>query len=80
MLAPWMKSFDKPRQHIKTQRYYFTDKGLLSQNYSFASSGVWLWELDHKKVEHQRVDAFECGVGGDPWESLRLQQDPTNQS
>ena len=44
-----MKSFDKPRQHIKTQRYYFTDKGLLSQNYSFASSGVWLWELDYKE-------------------------------
>ena len=23
MLAPWKKSYDKPRQHIKKQRYYF---------------------------------------------------------
>ena len=26
MLAPWKKSFDQPRQHIKKQRYYFSDK------------------------------------------------------
>ena len=23
MLAPWKKSYDKPRQHIKKQRHYF---------------------------------------------------------
>ena len=27
MLAPWKKSFDKPRQHIKKQRHYFANKG-----------------------------------------------------
>ena len=42
MLAPWEKSNDKPRQHIKNQRYYFTDKGPYSQNYGFSSSQVWL--------------------------------------
>ena len=26
-----------------------------------------------KKAEHQRIDAFECGVGEDFWESLGLQ-------
>ena len=26
MLAPWMKSYDKPRQYIKKQRYYFETK------------------------------------------------------
>ena len=26
MLAPWKKSYDPPRQHIKKQRYYFTKK------------------------------------------------------
>ena len=26
-LAPWKKSYDKPRQHFKKQRYHFTDKG-----------------------------------------------------
>ena len=24
--APWNKSYDKPRQNIKKQRYHFTDK------------------------------------------------------
>ena len=27
-LTPWKKSYDKPRQHIKNQRYYFADKYL----------------------------------------------------
>ena len=26
MLAPWKKSYDQPRQHIKKQRQYFVDK------------------------------------------------------
>ena len=25
MLAPWKKSYDPPRQHIKKQRYYFAN-------------------------------------------------------
>ena len=37
-LAPWKKSYDHPRQHIKKQRHYFVDKGLSSQ--SFSSSHV----------------------------------------
>ena len=40
--APWKKSYDKPRQHIKKQRHYFADKGLSSQSYSFSSSHVWM--------------------------------------
>ena len=27
-LTPWKKSFDQPRQHIKKQRHYFTNKGI----------------------------------------------------
>ena len=27
-LAPWKKSYDKPRLHIKKQRQHFADKGL----------------------------------------------------
>ena len=49
MLAPWKKSYDKPRQHIKKQRQYCTDKGLSSQSYGFSSSHSWMWELDHKE-------------------------------
>ena len=41
-LAPWKKSYDQPRQHIKKQRHYFADKGLYSQSYGFSSSHVWV--------------------------------------
>ena len=49
MLAPWKKSYDQHKQHIKKQRRYFADKGLSSQSYGFSISHVWLWELDHKE-------------------------------
>ena len=49
MLAPWKKCYDQPREHIKKQRCYFTNKGLSSQSYGFSSSHVWIWELDHKQ-------------------------------
>ena len=49
MFAPWKKSSDQPRQHIKKQRYYFTNKGLYSQSYGFSCNHVWMWELDHKE-------------------------------
>ena len=37
-LVPWKKNYDKPRQDIKKQRYYFANKGLSSQGYGFSSS------------------------------------------
>ena len=46
MLAPWKKSYDQSRQHIKKQRHYFADKGPSSQGCGFSSSHVWMWELD----------------------------------
>ena len=49
MLAPWKKSRDQPRQHIKQQRHYFANKGPSSQSYGFSSSHVWMWELDYKE-------------------------------
>ena len=49
MLAPWKKSYDQARLHIKKQRHYFANKGLSSQSYGFSSSHVWMWELDHKE-------------------------------
>ena len=49
MLAPWKKSYDKPRQHIKKQRHYFANKGPSSQSYGFSSGHVWMWELDYKE-------------------------------
>ena len=49
MFAPWKKSYDKPRRHIKKQRHYFADKGPYGESYGFSSSCVWKWELDHEK-------------------------------
>ena len=59
MFSPWKKSYDQPRQHIKKQRHYFANKGLSSQSYGFSSSHIWMWELDSKKAECQRIYAFE---------------------
>ena len=42
MLAPWKKSYDKPRQSIKKQRHYFGNNGPPSQSYVFSSSHVWM--------------------------------------
>ena len=38
--APWKKSSDQPRQHIKKQRYYFANKGPSSKSYGVFSSHV----------------------------------------
>ena len=37
-LAPWKKSYDKPRQHIKNQRHYFANRGPYNQSYGVSSS------------------------------------------
>ena len=59
MLAPWKKSYDQPRQHIKKQRHYFADKGPSSQSYDFpvVIYGCEIWTI--KKAEHRRTDAYE---------------------
>ena len=44
-----LPSHDQPRQHIKKQRHYFTNKCPSSQSYGFSSSHVWVWELDHEE-------------------------------
>ena len=49
MLAPWKKSYDQPRQHIKKQRHYFANKGPSSQSYGFSSSHVWMSKSDYKE-------------------------------
>ena len=49
MLAPWKKSYDQPRQHIKKQRHDFANKCPSSQGYGFSNSHVWMWDLDYKE-------------------------------
>ena len=47
--APWKRSYDQPRQHIKKQRQNFTNTGLSGQSYGFSIGHVWMWELDYKE-------------------------------
>ena len=74
MLAPWKKSYDQPRQHIKKQRHYFANKGLSSQSYGFSilgkcmdstfilSSHVWMWELNYKESWAPKNWCFSTAV------------------
>ena len=58
MLTLWKESYDQPRQHIKKQRHYFTNKGPSSQGYSFiVMYGCESWTI--MKAECQRIDVFE---------------------
>ena len=59
MLAPWKKSYDKPRQHVKKQKHYFANKGLYSQSYGFSvvMYGCETWTIT--KAEHRRINIFE---------------------
>ena len=54
------------------QRQYFANKGSYSQSYGFSSNHVWMGEVDNKKAEHQKNDAFklvlEKTLEG-PWEN-----------
>ena len=56
MLAPWKKSYDQPRQHIKKQRYYFANK-VKAMVFTVVMYGCESWTI--KKVECWRTDAFE---------------------
>ena len=65
MIAPWEKSYDQPRQHIKKQRYYFANKVHLVKAMAFpvVMYGCESWTI--KKAKCQRIDAFELAVGED---------------
>ena len=57
--APWKKSYDQPRKHIKKQRHYFANKCPSSQTIVFpvVMYGCKSWTI--KKAESWRSDAFE---------------------
>ena len=49
--------------------------------YSFSSSHVWIWELDHKESWVVKELMFlNCGAGEDSWESFGEQGDQTDES
>ena len=66
--APWKKSYDKPRQHIKNKIHHFVNKGPSSQSCGSSSTDMELfhnfnvygcesWAI--KKAECRRIDAFK---------------------
>ena len=62
MLAPWKKSYDQTRQHIKKQRRYFVNKGQSSESYGFSMDvRVGLY----RKLSAEELIILNCGVGED---------------
>ena len=55
-IASWQESNGKLSV---LQKRYITLQTLYSQGYGLPSGLVWLWELELKKAEPQRTDAFE---------------------
>ena len=52
-LAPWKNSYYQPRQYIKKQRHYFSNKGLSSQSCVFFPVVMYVcesWTI--KEAEH----------------------------
>ena len=79
MLALWKKSYEKPTKHIKKQRLCWQKIGLVKA----MIFPVVIYEFENwtiKKVECQRIDAFELWCWRNSWESLGLQGDQTSQS
>ena len=59
MLAPWKKSYDQHRQHIKKQKHYSANKGLSNQSYVFPVVMYRCESWTINKAEHRRIDDFE---------------------
>ena len=59
MLSPWKKSYDQPRQNIKSRDITLPTKVCLVKAMVFpvVMYGCESWTI--KKAEHQRTDAFE---------------------
>ena len=72
-LAPWKKSYEQLRQHIKKQRRYFANKAMV---FPVVMYGCERWAI--KKAEWWRIDTFELwcwrGLLRVPWTARRSNQ------
>ena len=59
MLAPWKKSYDKPRQCLKKQGITLLTKVRLVKAVVFLVVMYGRESWTTKKAEHRRIDAFE---------------------
>ena len=74
MLAPWKKTYDQPKQHIKKQRHYFADKSSqtmvcclvklchLVKAMVFPAVTFKKWDLDYKERWVQKNSYFSTVV------------------
>ena len=72
MLAPWKKSYDKPRKHIKRRDITLPTKVHLVKTMIFP---VVIYECESwaiKKAECQKMMLLNCGDGENSWESFGL--------
>ena len=76
--APWRKSYEQPRQHIKKKRHYLPRKVHIVKAMVFpvVIYGCDSWSI--KKAERRRTDAFELWCWRrllrDPWTARRSNQ------
>ena len=65
MFAPRKENYDQPRKCIKKQRHYFANKGpsIKAMVFPVVTYGCESWTI--KNAEHQRIDAYNWGVGED---------------
>ena len=77
-LAPWKKSYDQTRQHIKSRDITLLTKVHLVKAMIFpvVVYGCESWTI--KKAEAKELIFLTCVVGEDSWRSLGLQGDPTS--
>ena len=70
MLAPWKKSYDHPRQHIKMPTKVHIAKTMV---FPVVMYGCVSWTI--KKADAEELMLLNCGFGEDSLESLGLQGD-----
>ena len=58
-LAPWKKSYDKPRQHIKSKGITLLTKDHFVKAIVFPVIMYRYERWTIKKTEHQRIDTFK---------------------
>ena len=65
IIAPWKKSYDQPRQHIKKQRHYLPTKVCLVKAMVFpvVMYGYESWTI--KKLSANELMPLNCVAGGD---------------
>ena len=78
MLAPWKKSYDKPRRHFKKQRRHFAKNVHIVKAMAFPVVMYRYESWTIKKAEHWRIDIFKLWCWrrllSIPWTARRSNQ------